>query len=62
MYTANIFSEYLQLLLFIEPQTHEKKDTLLSVEPGLMIWTIVIFALLVYILKNLHGAIAITEG
>ncbi|HEY3250563.1 MAG TPA: F0F1 ATP synthase subunit B, partial [Ignavibacteria bacterium] len=53
MFIANIFlANIYSVLLFIEPQTHEKKDTLLSVEPGLMIWTIVIFVLLVFILKK----------
>ena len=53
MYIANIFlANIYSVLLFMGPDTHEKKDTLLSVEPGLMIWTIVIFALLVYILKK----------
>ncbi len=38
------------ILLLI--QTEPKKDTLLSVEPGLIIWTIIIFIILVLILKK----------
>lgn len=38
------------LLMFNEPV--QKKDTLLSVEPGVMIWTIIIFVILLYILKR----------
>jgi F-type H+-transporting ATPase subunit b len=38
--------------LFIQTEPHTKKDTLLSVEPGLMIWTITIFIILLIILKK----------
>jgi F-type H+-transporting ATPase subunit b len=56
MYIANIIlANIYNVLLFVEPQ-HEKKDTLLSIEPGLMIWTVVIFALLVYILRKFAWA------
>jgi len=40
------------LFLFISNEPGEKKDSLLSVEPGLMIWTILIFVLLLIILKK----------
>jgi F-type H+-transporting ATPase subunit b len=53
MYIAGIFlAHFYNILLFVYSEPHEKKDTLLSVEPGLMIWTILIFLLLVYILKK----------
>jgi F-type H+-transporting ATPase subunit b len=38
--------------IFLLIQNEPKKDTLLSVEPGLIIWTIVIFIILVLILKK----------
>jgi F-type H+-transporting ATPase subunit b len=38
--------------MFIQSDPHEKKDTLLSVEPGLLIWTIIIFFILLLILKK----------
>jgi F-type H+-transporting ATPase subunit b len=53
MQIANIFLAYFyNVLIFVSPETGEKKDTLLSVEPGLMIWTILIFVLLLLILKK----------
>ncbi|MCI0448738.1 MAG: F0F1 ATP synthase subunit B [Chlorobi bacterium] len=53
MLIANIFlAQFYNIILFISPQTGENKDTLLSVEPGLIIWTILIFILLVLILKK----------
>ena len=53
MQIANIFlAQFYNIILFINPDTGEKKDTLLSVEPGLIIWTILIFVLLVLILKK----------
>ena len=39
------------IFLFISGDTG-KKDTLLSVEPGLIIWTIIIFLILLFILKK----------
>jgi F-type H+-transporting ATPase subunit b len=53
MHIANIFlAHFYNVLLFLSPDTGEKKDTLLSVEPGLIIWTILIFVMLVLILKK----------
>jgi len=53
MYIANIFlAKFYNIMLFISPETGEKKDTLLSVEPGLVIWTIIIFTILLFILKK----------
>ncbi len=53
MQLANIFlAHFYNILLFISNETGEKKDTLLSVEPGLIIWTIIIFVLLLLILKK----------
>jgi F-type H+-transporting ATPase subunit b len=40
------------LLIFGEPPDNAQKDTLLSVNPGLIIWTIIIFVLLLFILKK----------
>src|SRR6266498_941886 len=40
------------LLFFGEPHNEPPKDTLLSVNPGLIIWTIIIFTILVLILKK----------
>lgn len=40
------------LFLFISDTPGEKKDTLLSPEPGLIIWTIIIFLILLFILKK----------
>lgn len=52
MQLINIFlMKFYSLFLFIS-EGGEKKDTLLSVEPGLMIWTIIIFVILVFILKK----------
>lgn len=52
MITANIILAFINhLFLFIKP-TEGKKDTLLSIEPGLIIWTIVIFIILLFILKK----------
>jgi len=45
-------AKFYNVLLFISNDPHEKKDTLLSVEPGLLIWTIIIFFLLLLILKK----------
>jgi F-type H+-transporting ATPase subunit b len=53
MHIANIFLAYFyNVLLFLSPDTGEKKDSLLSVEPGLMIWTIIIFIILLLLLKK----------
>jgi F-type H+-transporting ATPase subunit b len=53
MHMANIFLAYFyNVLMFLSPDTGEKKDTLLSVEPGLMIWTILIFIILLLLLKK----------
>lgn len=53
MHIANIFlTEFHNIILFISSEPGQKKDTLLSLEPGLMIWTIVIFILLLMILKK----------
>jgi F-type H+-transporting ATPase subunit b len=52
MHTANIIlAGFHYILLFLSPEK-TPEDTLLSVEPGLMIWTIVIFTLLVLILRK----------
>jgi F-type H+-transporting ATPase subunit b len=49
----HVISAYLfNIFLFISNEPTGKKDTLLSVEPGLMIWTILIFIILVIILKK----------
>lgn len=53
MQLADIFlTHFYNIFLFISNEPGEKKDTLLSVEPGLMIWTILIFIMLVLILKK----------
>lgn len=53
MTLANIFlAKFYSILLFTAPEK-SPSDTLLSVEPGLMIWTIIIFILLLIILKKL---------
>lgn len=52
MSLAYIFTKFYGIMLFISGSTNEKKDTLLSVEPGLLIWTIIIFFLLFLILKK----------
>jgi F-type H+-transporting ATPase subunit b len=53
MTLANFITAKLHiLLLFFSPDTGEKKDTLLSVEPGLLIWTVIIFIILMLILKK----------
>ncbi|MCX7877671.1 MAG: F0F1 ATP synthase subunit B [Ignavibacteria bacterium] len=46
-YSAELYG----LLMFFSP-SGEKKDTLLSVEPGLLIWTVIIFLILLFILKK----------
>lgn len=45
-------TKFYSILAFISSDPHEKKDTLLSVEPGLLIWTIIIFVILLLILKK----------
>jgi len=45
-------ARFYNILLFVSNEHGEKKDTLLSVEPGLMIWTIIIFIILLLILKK----------
>jgi F-type H+-transporting ATPase subunit b len=53
MALVNVFSvKFYSILLFISGDTGEKKDTLLSVEPGLLIWTIIIFFILLLLLKK----------
>ncbi len=53
MHIANIFlAKFYNIILFVSSETGEKKDTLLSVEPGLIIWTILIFTILLLILKK----------
>jgi F-type H+-transporting ATPase subunit b len=42
---------FYNIFLFVS-QPSGKKDTLLSVEPGLMIWTVLIFIILVVLLKK----------
>ena len=44
--------KFYNVFLFISNEPGEKKDTLLSVEPGLLIWTIIIFIILMLILKK----------
>jgi len=44
--------KFYSVLLLIIDDPHQKKDTLLSVEPGLLIWTIIIFILLLLLLKK----------
>lgn len=52
MHIANIFlAGFHYIFLFLSPEK-TPEDTLLSVEPGLMIWTIIIFILLLLILKK----------
>jgi F-type H+-transporting ATPase subunit b len=53
MYLANILLAKFLLILMSEGPGKTPEDTLLSVEPGLMIWTIIIFIILLYILKKL---------
>jgi len=45
-------AKFYNIILFVSSETGEKKDTLLSVEPGLLIWTIIIFFILLLILKK----------
>jgi len=52
MLTANILAIFHPLFLFISNPEKTPEDTLLSVEPGLMIWTVIIFILLLLILKK----------
>lgn len=53
MSLAYIFlTKFFNVIMLVAPDTHEKKDTLLSVEPGLLIWTIIIFFILLLILKK----------
>lgn len=54
MYTANIIlANFYNIFMFIQHEpVAEKKDTLLSVEPGLLIWTVLIFIILLLILKK----------
>ncbi len=52
MTTANITLAVFSFVnLFISVDSG-KKDTLLSVEPGLMIWTVIIFLILLFLLKK----------
>jgi F-type H+-transporting ATPase subunit b len=52
MQIANIFlAGFHYIFMFISPEK-TPEDTLLSIEPGLMIWTVIIFILLLLILKK----------
>ncbi len=53
MYLANIFLAMVHLNSMFERPGKTPEDTLLSVEPGLMIWTIIIFIILLFILRKL---------
>lgn len=53
MYLANTILASFYFIFIYFSQEKKPEDTLLSVEPGLMIWTIIIFILLVLILKKL---------
>lgn len=52
MHLINILLVKFHFLLLFINEPEQKKDTLLSVEPGLMIWTLLIFVLLLIILKK----------
>jgi F-type H+-transporting ATPase subunit b len=52
MHSATIFlAKFYFVLLFLSPEKTQE-DTLLSIEPGLIIWTIIIFIILLLILKK----------
>jgi F-type H+-transporting ATPase subunit b len=52
MHIANIYlAVFHYFFLFLSPEK-KPEDSLLSVEPGLMIWTVIIFVILLFILKK----------
>jgi F-type H+-transporting ATPase subunit b len=53
MLIANlVLAGFHYIFLYLSPDK-KPEDTLLSVEPGLMIWTVIIFILLLFILKKM---------
>src|SRR3974377_2044637 len=53
MILANIVLAASQFIFLLISPEKKPEDTLLSVEPGLIIWTIIIFILLLLILKKM---------
>lgn len=54
IYHLSLLFNYSMLFLFSEPGSgHEDKPSLLSVNPGLIIWQIIIFIILLFILKRI---------
>ncbi len=53
IYYLSLLFNYSMIFLLSEPPGHEEKPTLLSVNPGLIIWQILIFVILVFILKKI---------
>jgi len=53
IYYLSILFNYSFIFLFSETGGHDEKPTLLSVNPGLIIWQILIFVILLFILKKI---------
>ena len=53
IYYLSLLFNYSMIFLFSEPSGHEEKSSLLSVNPGLIIWQILIFIVLLIILNKI---------
>lgn len=53
IYYLSLLFNYSMIFLFSEPSGHEEKPSLLSVNPGLIIWQIIIFVILLFLLKKI---------
>jgi F-type H+-transporting ATPase subunit b len=52
IYYLSLLFNYSFIFLFSEPSGHEDKPSLLTVNPGLIIWQILIFVILLIVLKK----------
>ena len=53
IYYLSLLFNYSFIFLFSEPSGHSEKPSLLSVNPGLIIWQIIIFVVLLFLLKKI---------
>lgn len=53
IYYFSLLFNYSMIFLFSEPAGHEDKPSLLSVNPGLIIWQIIIFIFLIILLSKI---------
>lgn len=53
VYQLSLLFNNLMIFLLSEPSGHSEKPSLLSVNPGLIIWQLIIFVVLLFILKKI---------